>query len=197
MSAPINLNTADHAGYTNGWDALNSRFYATASGVKTFQPLKNLFAETTCTVGGTIDGLIFPNTMSDAQTAFTAGLYDNELGYVTVDATGSLTIGISNTYDNNRAGRWNIFDNFRLYYYGAIAGLTTNIEESNVSKNELVCYSEKGKLYISSLNCFTIYNLQGLKVAESQGKGGVSEFPLLSGVYMVKTDNGVQKVIVK
>jgi hypothetical protein len=130
---PINLSTADHTIYTNGWDALNSRFYATASGVKTFQPLKNLYAETTCTVGSSLDGLIFPNSMSDAQTAFTAGLYDNELSYVTVDATGSLTIGVSSTYDNNRSGRWNVFDNFRLYYYGALA-----IPNISLSKSSLI-----------------------------------------------------------
>lgn len=139
---PINLNTADHTGYTNGWDALNSRFYATASGVKTFQPLKNLFAETTSTVGTTIDGLIFPNNMSDAQAAFTAGLYDNELGYVTVDATGSLTIGISSTYDNNRAGRWNVFDNFRLYYYGALAIPNISLSKSSLMISDVIATTE-------------------------------------------------------
>lgn len=139
---PINLNTADHTGYTNGWDALNSRFYATASGIKTFQPLKNLFAETTCTVGTAIDGLIFPNNMSDAQAAFTAGLYDNELGYVTVDATGSLTIGISSTYDNNRAGRWNVFDNFRLYYYGALAIPNISLSKSSLFISDAIATTE-------------------------------------------------------
>jgi len=294
---PINLNTADHTGYTNGWDALNSRFYATASGVKTFQPLKNLFAETTCTAGTALDGLIFPNTMSDAQTAFTAGLYDNELGYVTVDATGSLTIGISNTYDNNRAGRWNLFDNFRLYYYGALvipsitvaessvaafatnvggtdsktitvsgnglsgaialalsgtdadqfslsstslplvagsvtstvvtitytpttaslnhvatltissagatdqvfsltgsAGFTSIGKGANASWNALVA---NGKLKVTGVDSFEVYSVQGLKVALVTANTPSKTVTLNPGVYVVKTDKGVQKVIVK
>jgi len=138
LERPSNLSTADHTIYTNGWDALNSKLYATASGVKTFQPLKNLYAETTCTVGSTIDGLIFPNSMSDAQAAFTAGLYDNELNYVTVDATGSLTIGISNVYDNNRAGRWLLFDNFRLYYYGALTIPNISVSQTSLFINNAI-----------------------------------------------------------
>lgn len=118
---PIDNSSASRTAYINGWDALASRFYATASGVKTFQPMRNVFSETSNTVGANVDGLLFPNSMADAQNSFTAGLYDNELGYVVVDATGTITLGISNVFDNNRAGRWIVFDNFRLYYYGALA----------------------------------------------------------------------------
>jgi len=117
---PNGFSTAAHSTHTNGWDALNSRFYATASTATTFQPLKSYYAETTCAVGGALDGLLFPSSMTEAQANFAAGLYDNEMGFVTVDATGSLTLGISNSYGNG-AGEWVIFDNFRLYYYGALA----------------------------------------------------------------------------
>jgi len=173
---PINLNTADHTGYTNGWDALNSRFYATASGVKTFQPLKNIFAETTCTVGASIDGLIFPNNMSDAQAAFTAGLYDNELGYLTVDAAGTLAIGISSTYDNNRSGRWNVFDNFRLYYYGPLA-----IPVLTVSKTQLPFHGDDfylaDSLTVTGLNLSNVISISapaGITVSPTSLPSGAS-----------------------
>jgi hypothetical protein len=129
---PAGASTAAHTAYTNGWDALDSKFYATASSATTFQPLKSSFAETTCTVGGNVDGLLFPNSMTDAQTNFAAGLYDNELDFVTVDATGTLTLGISNSYGGGSGpGEWIIFDNFRLYYYGAL--VIPNISVSQTS----------------------------------------------------------------
>ncbi len=124
--------------YQNGWDGLNSRFYATASGTKIFQPLRNYFSETAVSVGITVDGLLFPNNMADAQTAFTAGLYDNELSYVVVDATGSITLGVSNVYDSNKGGRWIIMDNFRLYYYGALAIPNLTVPQTSLFVSDVV-----------------------------------------------------------
>ena len=129
---PVDASSAQRTVYLNGWDMLNSRFYATASGVKVFQTLKNYFAETTSPAGVAVDGLTFPNSMGDAQSAFAAGLYDNELSYVVVDATGSLTLGVSNVYDGNKAGRWIIMDNFRLYYYGPLAIPTLTVPQTSL-----------------------------------------------------------------
>jgi hypothetical protein len=135
---PIDASVGSKTAYQNGWDVLNTRFYATASGTKIFQPLKNYFAETTSPVGTTVDGLLFPNSMADAQTAFTAGLYDTELSYVVVDASGSLTLGVSNVYDNNKAGRWVIMDNFRLYYYGALAIPNLTVSQTSMFITNIV-----------------------------------------------------------
>ena len=129
---PVDASSASRTAYLNGWDVLNTKFYATASGTKIFQPLKNYFAETASPVGTSVDGLKFPNSMADAQRAFATGLYDNELSYVVVDATGSLTLGVSNVYDNNKAGRWVIMDNFRLYYYGALAIPNLTVSQSSM-----------------------------------------------------------------
>jgi len=120
----VALATAARTAYTNGSDNLSAKFYATASNTTSFIPIRNIYSETTCSAGTTIDGLKFPNTMAEAQTAFTAGLYDNELGTVIVDGSGSLTLGVSGVYVNSITGQWQVIDNFRLYYYGALTTTT-------------------------------------------------------------------------
>jgi hypothetical protein len=135
---PVDRTSASRTAYLNGWDGLNSKFYATASGTKIFQPLKNYFVETTCPAGVSVDGYLYPDNMAQAQTAFAAGLYDNELSYVVVDATGSITLGVSNVYDNNKAGRWIIMDNFRLYYYGALAIPNLTVPQTSLFISDVV-----------------------------------------------------------
>jgi hypothetical protein len=124
---PSNLAAIDETWYANGWDSRSSYFYATASGTTTTYPFRSMYSETTSTsssgtkyTGGTI---YYPNTMAQAQTGFTAGLYDNESPYFAVDATGSATIGMNSCFKSNytKQSQWLVADNFRLYYYGGFA----------------------------------------------------------------------------
>lgn len=117
---PVGLTTANRTSYTNGSDILSAKLYATASGVTTFIPLKSIYSETTCPEGTTVDALFFPNSTANAKAAFDLALYENELGYVIVDGTGSLTLGVSGVYQSGKTGDWQVFDNFRLEYYGAL-----------------------------------------------------------------------------
>jgi len=117
---PVGLTTANRTSFTNGSDILSAKLYATASGVTTFIPLKSIYSETTCPEGTTVDALFFPNSTANAKAAFDLALYENELGYVIVDGTGSLTLGVSGVYQSVKTGDWQVFDNFRLYYYGAL-----------------------------------------------------------------------------
>ncbi len=120
---PAGLSTAAQTWFNNGWDGRSAKLYATVSGTTTTEPFKSIYSESTSTVGSTINGTIYPNSMADANTAFTAGLYDNDLTYFIVDATGTATIGLAGSYrssGNYTEGQWVLFDNFRLYYYGAL-----------------------------------------------------------------------------
>lgn len=105
--------------YTNGWDAISSRFYVTTSDSTLYHPIRSIFSETTASDGSEINGIKYPNSMGQANTAFLNGLYDNEIGYIKVDGTGIMTLGVSNTFTSSGSGDWVLFDNFRLYYYGA------------------------------------------------------------------------------
>jgi len=113
--------TADRTAYTNGSDYQPAKLFVTASGTTSFIPLRSLFSETASPSGTTVDTYLFPNSQTTAAAAFAAGLYENELGYVTVDGTGSITFGMTVYYQGSKDGEWNVVDNFRLYYYGALA----------------------------------------------------------------------------
>jgi hypothetical protein len=131
---PVGLSTGDRTNYTNGSDILGSKLYVTASSITTFIPLRSIYSETTCPSGTTVDGLKFPNSTGEARAAFDANLYENELGYVIVDGTGSITLGMNVYYQPNgsvsKDGDWNVVDNFRLYYYG-VTNPTINLSKSS------------------------------------------------------------------
>lgn len=120
---PAGLSTAAQTWFNNGWDGRSAKLYATVSGTTTTASFKSIYSETTSTAGSNVNGTVYPNSMSDANVAFTAGLYDNDLTYFLVDATGTATIGLTGAYrssGNYTLGQWVLFDNFRLYYYGAL-----------------------------------------------------------------------------
>ena len=125
------LNTGERAKYTNGSDILASKLYVTTTASDTtFIPLRSIYSETTCPAGTVVDTYKFPNSTGDARAAFdasSASLYENELDYVIVDGTGSLTLGANIYYQPastspyvGKDGDWNVVDNFRLYYYGGL-----------------------------------------------------------------------------
>ena len=65
-----------------------------------------------------IGGKYVPNTMQATNAYFKKGLYENRVfGQVTTRG-GSLKVGIKSA--SMPSGYWAIFDNFRLYYYGAM-----------------------------------------------------------------------------
>lgn len=67
-----------------------------------------------------------PNDMLSASKYFAAGLYDNKVK-ATMKSLATLTFGLKST-KNSQSSYWTIFDNFRLYYYGAVEP-TTGINE--------------------------------------------------------------------
>jgi hypothetical protein len=133
---PQALSVAAQDWFNNGWDGRSAKIYATVTGVTTTEPLKSLYSETTSPTGSVINGITYPNSMSNAFDAMTtSGLYDNELTYFVVDATGTAKIGVLGSFRSNGSytmSQWVLFDNFRLYYYGPLA-----IPNMTVTKNTI------------------------------------------------------------
>ncbi len=134
---PSGLSVDMQTWFNNGWDARSAKLYATVTGTTTMTPVRSIYSESTSPTGSVINSITYPNSMSNAFDAFTTnGLYDNELTYFTVDATGSARIGIIGSYRSNgnyTMSQWVLMDNFRLYYYGALA-----IPNMTVSVNSLL-----------------------------------------------------------
>ncbi len=134
---PAGLNVDMQTWYNNGWDVRSTKLYATVTGTTTTTPIRSIFSESTSPTGNLVNGITYPNSMSNAYDAITTnGLYDNELTYFTVDATGTARIGMLGTYRSNgnyTTTQWVLMDNFRLYYYGALA-----IPNMTVSENSLL-----------------------------------------------------------
>lgn len=134
---PAGLTVDMQTWFNNGWDARSAKLYATVTGTTTTTPLRSIYSESSSPTGNLINGITYPNSMSNAFDAITTnGLYDNELTYFTVDATGSARIGILGSYRSNGSytmSQWVLMDNFRLYYYGALA-----IPNMTVSVNSLL-----------------------------------------------------------
>lgn len=134
---PSGLSVDMQTWHTNGWDARSAKLYATVTGTTTTTPVRSIYSESASPTGNVVNEITYPNSMSNAFDAFTTiGLYDNELTYFTVDATGSARIGIIGSYRSNgnyTMSQWVLMDNFRLYYYGALA-----IPNMTVSVNSLL-----------------------------------------------------------
>lgn len=79
-------------------------------------PMRNIMDEAVnVTAGSNVAGGVVPNTMADASTAFSAGLYQlDEHEVVVIDNT--LTIGFKN--DNYVSNDWGVFDNIQIVYCG-------------------------------------------------------------------------------
>ncbi len=134
---PSGLSVDMQTWHNNGWDARSAKLYATVTGTTTMTPVRSIYSESTSPTGSAINGITYPNSMSNAYDAFTTnGLYDNELTYFTVDAAGTARIGIIGSFRSNGSytmSQWVLLDNFRLYYYGALA-----IPNMSVSANSLL-----------------------------------------------------------
>lgn len=137
---PQALTVAAFDWFNNGWDSRSSRLYATVSGTTSFVPLRSIFSETTSPAGNLISGFTFPNSMSNANDAFQLGLYESELTYFVVDASGTARIGMSGSFRSNGAftmGQWALLDNFRLHYFGALAIPNMTVTKSTIFLSNL------------------------------------------------------------
>ncbi len=78
-------------------------------------------AQTSSSYGGAnVGGKYIPNTMQTARKYFDNGLYENVLTANVSQNDASLKLGLRST--SMPSAYWCIFDNFRLYYYGNVAG---------------------------------------------------------------------------
>ena len=99
-----------------GTEQLNTKLYAN----DTEAPLMSILDETTAGGGSTYDGIAYPNSMSEASTAFSKGLYSTSMDF-TVDVS-TIKIGVKKTVVVTND--WTIFDNCRLTYYGPVVDFT-------------------------------------------------------------------------
>ncbi len=133
---PSGLSVDMQTWYNNGWDARSAKLYATVTGTTITTPVRSIYSESTSPTGNAINGITYPNSMSNTYDAITTnGLYDNELTYFTVDAAGTARIGIIGSYRLNGSytmSQWVLLDNFRLYYYGALAIPNMSVSTSSL-----------------------------------------------------------------
>ncbi len=87
----------------------------------------------------TVDGttIYLPNASDAFADAFSRGMYDNEVEFLVLDDT-PITVGVKNTKatsGNFTSGNETYagFDNFRLYYYGALTTVTAEMAEALVA----------------------------------------------------------------
>lgn len=138
---PAGISTSMQSWFANGWDVRSSRLYATVSGNTTYVPVRSLYSETSSPTGSAIGSFNYPNSMSNANDAFNLGLYDNEVSYFVVDATGTARIGINGTFrnsDNYSSSQWLLFDNFRLLYYGPLAIPNLTVTTTSIFMSDVV-----------------------------------------------------------
>ncbi len=109
------------AARTAGTEKLNAKAYAGT--VEKAVPSIFVAAGQNGTVGTSTDLGYVPQTMADASSYFSAGLYNDTLADVSV-TTGSLKIGIKQETKGTEAN-WTIFDNFRVYCTSNQVDLTT------------------------------------------------------------------------
>lgn len=115
------------ASYRDKTEKINSRLYAGSY----FVGLKSIIedgqekptasaninvADSLTTAEKPVTAWYIPNAMSDAQPAFAAGLYHNEVYFEVTPDDKVIEIGIKK--DDHIGDDWTIFDTFKLYYYG-------------------------------------------------------------------------------
>ena len=102
-----------------GKDKVNTVLYAKTKTQKVSNICTGAVEKSLGTGSTSIDGLGYiPNSMSSAQAWFKKGYYDNSV-FVTTSSAANFKLGIKST-GNDGGGFWTIFDNFRLYCYGAL-----------------------------------------------------------------------------
>lgn len=82
----------------------------------------------------------------------------------------------------------------KVFALTASAGSTSIQTNTATSWNALVV---NGKLKVAGVDSYEVYSVQGLRVAQVTANSSSKTVTLKQGVYVVKTDKGVQKVIVK
>jgi len=83
----------------------------------------------------------------------------------------------------------------KTYTVNFATSLTTDVVNAN-SKNWYASV-RKSTLMVTGVNQYDVYSIQGLKVAQVVANSSSKLVTLNQGVYLVKTDKGIQKVIVK
>ncbi len=119
-------NDADELATDNGSIQIPVVLYANT----TTKPMLSVYSDKTSTVGWTAtDGLLYPNSMSDASVMFLAGKYSSNAVVGYVGESGSLQFGIKNI-GTPLGSSWTIFDNFQLTYIGmpAMTGYIDDLE---------------------------------------------------------------------
>jgi len=153
---PQALSTAAQNWFNNGWDGRSARIFATVTGVTTTVPMKSIYSETTSPTGSVINGITYPNSMANAFDAMTTnGLYDNELTYFVVDATGTANIGVLGSFRSGGSftmGQWVLFDNFRLFYYGPLAIPNLTVTKNSIFLNNAIANSTTFEVTGSNLS---------------------------------------------
>jgi hypothetical protein len=111
------------------------------------------------------------------------------LGIRTNGASSSLGYAFPSLTAGNGYG-WFKVDNFTMTY-GTLANNISIIQDK-------VSYSLiDGKLMVKGAESFVVYNLQGMKIADVRKDASNTTVSLNTGIYLIKTDNGSFKVLVK
>lgn len=161
--------------YENGTDKVDAYIYlSTVNSKQTICNIMKDAQESKLGVGSEseVGNKFVPNDMQSASKYFAKGLYENSVKATTTRRS-TLYLGMKAASTGAVTGYWTIFDNFRLYYYGAEEP-TTGITEVKAEKT----VSQPG-----------VYNLGGQLVrSNAQSLEGLPQ-----GIYIV---NG-KKVVVK
>lgn len=83
-------------------------------------------------------------------------------------------------------------DYLTIYSKNNVATATTN-----ASYSIMTAVVSAGNLLVNNAGSYNVFNVQGLKVAEVLHNNATVRVKLNQGVYIVKSDNGVQKIIVR
>lgn len=98
---------------------------------------------------------------------------------------GTLTIGVKNTKPMN--ANWLGADDFKLYFTKAVD--SNDIEQVGTDNgNTLIAYSQNGLIVVKGVTEYSISDLNGIPVSQNT--------PLVSGIYIVKANSQVVKVII-
>ncbi len=115
--------------------------------------------------------------------------YSNLANTAKVLSSDAVTADSRLYYDKTYAAGGN--SEWKLVY----ASISTDNPALNA--NELKLYVQNNKLHVENALSFTVYSIQGIKVAEILNNTANSFVTLNRGAYVVKANNGVQKIIVR
>jgi hypothetical protein len=136
------------------------------------------------------------STAAPEYEQFASADYHLTSGSVCIDSgDNTAALGLSRDLANNDRIYNDIVD-MGAYEYNTPTSLNTQIAAASWN-----CYSENGRLIISGLSngsLVSIYDLSGRKICEAKGNKDLLQIPGISkGIYIVKSDDTVQKVVCK